>query len=155
MPTCSDKCLHHRCLGVIIFTLGGDSVKSTLKSVHETPNLLQEWNWEENDKSGYSPMLITLGSNKRVWWKCSQGHSYQSTPNNRAAGKGCPYCSGRKALPGVNDLATVNPELAAEWDYERNSDFRIEEVLPFSNKKVSWKCKTCGFMWQATVNINA
>ena len=77
VTTCSDKCLRHSYLGVIIFIFGGDSVKSTLKSVHETPNLLQEWNWEENAKSGYTPMLITLGSNKRVEQMDQDVHTVQ------------------------------------------------------------------------------
>lgn len=33
---------------------------------------------------------------------------------------GCPYCTGRKVLPGFNDLASLEPQVAAQWDTERN-----------------------------------
>ena len=43
-------------------------------------------------------------SHKKVWWKCSKGHSYEAIVSNRTrAGSGCPYCSNKKAGYG-NDL---------------------------------------------------
>lgn len=32
----------------------------------------------------------------------------------------CPYCTGRKVLAGFNDLASLFPKLAKEWDAELN-----------------------------------
>lgn len=37
--------------------------------------------------------------------------------------------------PGINDLRTVNPPLAAEWDTERNGGLRPEDVMAGSEKK--------------------
>ena len=34
----------------------------------------------------------------------------------------CPFCSHKKLLSGYNDLATTYPQIAAEWDYEKNKD---------------------------------
>ena len=31
-------------------------------------------------------------SNKKVWWKCSLGHSWQATISHRTEGTGCPHC---------------------------------------------------------------
>ncbi len=45
--------------------------------------------------------------------------SVDSKQKSRA---GCPYCSGQKVLKGTNDLQTVNPVLAREWDYEKTTD---------------------------------
>mgnify|MGYP001742633097 FL=1 len=52
------------------------------------------------------------GSNTSVLWQCSvnPNHTWKATPYSRTAKKtGCPYCSGRKIGPGVNDLATTHP----------------------------------------------
>ena len=49
--------------------------------------------------------------------KCKEGHEWSGLIANRArkgkADPGCPYCSGRKALAGYNDLATTHPDIAA------------------------------------------
>ena len=52
------------------------------------------------------------GSNTSVLWQCPTNpkHTWKATPYSRTAKKtGCPYCSGRKIVPGVNDLATTHP----------------------------------------------
>lgn len=52
------------------------------------------------------------GSNTSVLWQCpvDSNHTWKATPYSRTAKKtGCPYCSGRKIVPGVNDLATTHP----------------------------------------------
>ena len=52
------------------------------------------------------------GSNTSVLWQCPANpkHTWKATPYSRTAKKtGCPYCSGRKIVPGVNDLATTHP----------------------------------------------
>ncbi len=110
---------------------------------------MAEWNWERN--TGFDPSQLTLGSGKNVWWKCSNGHEWQATVDRRSSGKGCPYCSGRYAVKGENDLQTVNQDLAKEWNYERNNGLTPMDVLPNSNKKVWWKCSK-GHEWQARIN---
>ncbi len=80
-------------------------------------------------------------SNKKVWWIGRCGHSWQARPYSRNGGsRGCPYCTHEKVLPGVNDLLTLNPGLAKEWDYEKNYPLRPEDVMPNSNKKYWWIC---------------
>ena len=56
-----------------------------------------------------------------------------------------------KLKPGVNDLATLSPALAAEWDYEKNHPLTPDKVLPKSNKRVWWKCQVCGHSWRVAV----
>ena len=112
------------------------------------PNLAEEWNYEKNN--GLIPADVTPNSNKKVWWKCSKGHEWQAKVADRNKGRGCPYCSGRYAVKGVNDLQTVDPTLAKEWNYERNNGLTPVDVLPNSDKKVWWKCKN-GHEWQAMI----
>ena len=90
-------------------------------------------------------------SGKKVWWKCSNGHEWQTTISHRTIGSGCPYCSGLKVIKGENDLQTVNPTLANEWNYEKNDGLTPLDVRPSSGKKVWWKCRE-GHEWQATIN---
>jgi len=119
--------------------------------VSDNAQLMAEWNWEKNNKLNFEPELLTLGSNKKVWWKCSKAHEWQARIADRRNGNGCPYCSGRYAIKGENDLQTVNPSIAKEWHYEKNTDLTPANVLPNSNKKVWWKCSK-GHEWQATIN---
>lgn len=112
------------------------------------PLLASEWNYEKN--KNLKPEQFTVGSGKKVWWKCKNGHEWQATIASRNSGNGCPYCSGQKVIKGTNDLQTINPTLVSEWDYEKNTGLTPLDVLPNSNKKVWWKCKK-GHSWQATI----
>ena len=73
-------------------------------------------------------------SNRKVWWKCRDGHSWQAVVSDRASGKGCSYCSGRYAIPGYNDLGTLNGLLAKEWDYDKNGEALPEDFTQGSKK---------------------
>ena len=63
----------------------------------------------------------------------------------------CPYCSSKKILVGYNDLATINPDIANEWNYEKNGQLFPQMVTISSNKKVWWKCAK-GHEWKTAVS---
>lgn len=113
------------------------------------PKLAAEWHPTKN--GSLTPDMVTKGSNKKVWWKCGQGHEWQAQINKRSSGRGCPYCSGRKVLKGFNDLATTNPQLAAEWHPTKNGSLTPDMVNRGSTKKVWWQCGQ-GHEWQSTIN---
>ncbi len=73
-----------------------------------------------------------------------------ATVKDRVSGNGCPFCSGKRVLKGFNDLATTNPVLAKEWDFVKNEK-TPSEVTAGVSYKAFWKCKTCGYSWQAAV----
>lgn len=55
------------------------------------PFIANDWDFSKNDISIES---ITSGSNKKVWWKCPNGHdSYLASVVNRTHGAGCPICN--------------------------------------------------------------
>lgn len=120
-------------------------------SVAKNEKLMKEWNWEKNNALNIFPDQLTCGSSKGVWWRCERGHCWKTAVSNRNRGHGCPYCSGRFAIKGVNDLQTQNPILASEWNYEKNGDLTPEKVTYSSNKKVWWKCKN-GHEWIASIS---
>lgn len=114
------------------------------------PDIAREWDCIKN--APIKPSDIMPNTNKHFWWKCSKGHEWEATPNNRVQGKGCPYCAGLRVIVGENDLLTKNPELAAEWNFEKNYPLRPEDIKSGRNKKAWWKCKRCGFEWEANIS---
>ena len=111
------------------------------------PKLVEEWNYEKNDKE---PQEYLPNSNKKVWWKCKQGHEWRAIIASRNRGIGCPICANQQVLSGYNDLATTNPELLEDWDYNKNK-ITPQKVTGGSDKKVWWCCKQ-GHEWKASIN---
>lgn len=107
-------------------------------------NLVEEWDYNKN--KNFFPNQIGRSSNLKVWWKCSKGHEWKTVVKYRGNGQNCPVCSGRKLVVGINDLKTVNPILASEWDYEKNNKLTPEDVTSGANKKIWWKCDK-GHSW--------
>lgn len=114
------------------------------------PEVAKEWNFEKN---GTGPDSVVFGSNKNVWWKCPVGHEWQAmiSSRTRKRGTGCPYCSGKRIIKGINDLRTLCPEMAKEWNEDKNGQLHSDMVSRSSNKTVWWICNK-GHEWQATVN---
>lgn len=112
------------------------------------PDLARQWHPSRN--GDLSPDRLAPHSNRKVWWQCAHGHAWQATPASRLRGSGCPYCSGRKVLPGFNDLASRYPALAREWKQALNGMLTPQDVTPASHKKVWWQCPA-GHLWQARI----
>lgn len=111
------------------------------------PELLKDWDYEKNT---IKPTEITARANRKVWWKCSKGHSYEATTAHKTEGRGCPYCANKKVLVGYNDLATTHPDLAKEWHPTKNGALKPTDVVAGSAKKVWWKCPK-GHEYQAKI----
>ena len=109
------------------------------------PELVREW----SDKNlPLTPDKITYDSNKIVWWKAACGREWQTSVKIRSKGENCPICSGARVIEGINDLATLKPELVQEWS-EKN-ETKPTEVSIGSHKRVIWKCRH-GHEWEASV----
>lgn len=93
---------------------------------------------------------ITARSARNVWWKDSYGHEWKAPVKNRAKGQGCPVCSNRTVLSGFNDLATLHPSLAKEWDSAKN-DVLLAEVVGSGKKSYWWRCSQ-GHSWKAVID---
>ena len=116
--------------------------------VSDIEPLMQEWDFEKND---ILPQEVTCGSNKRVWWKCQNGHSYQQIVHKKVSrNAGCPVCSGHLTVPGINDLATVYPEIAKEWHPTKNGNLTPSQVVSGSHQTVWWRC-SLGHEWRAEI----
>lgn len=99
------------------------------------------------EADGWDPTTVTAGSNKKLRWKCSNSHTYESTITSRTkTGNSCAICVNQRVLVGYNDLATTHPAVAIiadGWD--------PTTVVWGSNKKKQWKCVK-GHSFEASIN---
>lgn len=80
----------------------------------------------------------TAASNKPALFSCPDpSHEPWSAPISRITVQGsrCPDCSGRRAVKGVNDLATTHPDLAAQL-----ADPSLATTLKAGSGHVYWRC---------------
>lgn len=86
-------------------------------------------------------------SRKTISLKCNEGHIFEESPGVFRKDMCCKFCQGTKVLSGFNDLGTLFPQLADEWDDEAP----IETVSVQSSLRAKWKCAKCGYRWEAFV----
>lgn len=55
---------------------------------------------------------------------------------------GCPYCGHHKVLVGFNDLATFYPEIAKEWNYEKNFPLTPQHYIKGTQLPILFKSKS-------------
>lgn len=115
---------------------------------NKAPDIAALWHPVRNKT--LTPELVTIASSKRVWWKGTCGHEWQSTVAYEVLSGKCPYCTGKRILKGFNDLASQKPDLAQQWNYQRNIDLAPDKVTVGSGKRVWWICEK-GHEWQATI----
>lgn len=119
----------------------------------DRPELLAEW--DEAKNAPLSPRDITYGSKRSVWWKCEKGHAWRAMVYTRTgAGSACPYCAGKKAWAGTNDLASQRPDLAKQWHPTKNRGRPPADVTVGSHYKAWWRCEK-GHEWRAIVKSRA
>ena len=111
------------------------------------PELAREWSEQNQDR----PDTVSPGLNSNRWWKCPAcGREYPATVYNRTHNRSsCPFCAHLKVAPETS-LAAVCPEVAAEWDFEKNAPLRPTDVLPGSDRRVWWRCGK-GHSWKALI----
>ena len=115
------------------------------------PLLVKQW----SEKNKIKPTEVSIGSHKKVIWRCEKGHEWEAAVKSRTINKtGCPYCSHNKVLAGFNDLATLLPDIAAEWS-DRNYPTLPTQVTVFANRKAWWKCKDCGREWNTLISTRS
>lgn len=114
------------------------------------PEIAKEWDYELNGST--KPSGIFAKTNDKYFWKCNKNHSWQASPNARARGRGCPYCSGNKVLEGFNDLLTTHPEIAKEWHPTKNGSLKPTQVSRGRKKPVWFLCPQCETSYKSTIS---
>ena len=116
------------------------------------PQLAAQFAVERN--VGTDLAALSAGSPRKVWWRGACGHEWESSPYNRLLGQGCPFCAGVRVLAGFNDLATLMPDLAAEWHPVKNGDVLPSSVSRSSGKK-AWWIDSFGHEWETKISDRA
>jgi len=99
-----------------------------------------------------TPQQVKLHSRFIAAWVCPKGHSWRAAVRDRATSRSCPACAGRLLIIGVNDLATVNPALATQWDTAPGTNDRApQDVTANVGHRAGWVCHL-GHRWRASVN---
>ena len=111
------------------------------------PDIAKEWSQNNTKK----PDEVTSGSGLVVEWECAKCKQHYKKKISERVKYGCAFCSGHKVITGKNDLKTLYPKVAEEWDYTRNGKLRPENVSAMNTRKIWWRCKVCGKQWQAYV----
>ena len=107
------------------------------------PDLAREW----SDSNGRQPTEFFRNSTYIALWICPECHGqYSARIRDREVGDdACPYCTGKRVLPGFNSFMVKHPEEMEEWDHLNNyllaDPDTISERYP---KKVWWICSKCG-----------
>ena len=109
----------------------------------------EEFLIELKDKNiAYTPLEKYINYNTKISFRCSVGHIFKSTPHDIFDGNGCPYCSGRKALKGFNDLCTTHPLVSESLENKEDG----YNVTFGSHKVLNWICPNCNNVIKSSVN---
>lgn len=114
------------------------SVTNSLATL--SPKVAAQWHPTKNGDT--TPNDVVNGTPKKYWFTCDAGpdHEWEATVDSRTSKKsGCPCCDGKK-LSVTNSLATLSPDVAAEWHPTKNGDTTPADVVNQSNKKYWFQC---------------
>jgi hypothetical protein len=119
----------------------GQRVVAGLNSLGDVmPRFIAEWDQDAN--GDLTPFTVSVGVSRKVGWICDRGHHYEAYIANRTIhGTGCRYCAANAVLPGLNDLPTTHPKLAALWDNQANGDLKPTDVSAGSHTKIHLRCE--------------
>jgi hypothetical protein len=115
------------------------SVTNRLSAV--APELAGQWDVKANGK--LTPDDITVGSDRKVWWRCPAGpdHSWREQPQRRAIRKGCPFCANR-LVSKTNCVATIVPAAVSLWHPTKNGRRTPHNTIAVNHHDAWWLCPT-------------
>ena len=133
-----DDSIAHRTSGRGCPLCAGHRVVAGINDLATThPEIAGEWHRTRN--GDLTPSMVVAGSHKKAWWS-AHGHEWQAMIDNRVRhDHGCSVCRGYTVQAGINDLATIAPEIAAEWHPTRNKK-AASEVMASSHSKAWFRC---------------
>lgn len=114
------------------------------------PKIALEWHPIKN--GNLLPTMIVGGSNKKIWWKCREGHEWQASPNKRTEGTGCPECWKKrigKASRKTVIQYTLDGVLIQSFDSLTDAANTIGTSASGISKCCNGKAKSAaGFVWK-------
>lgn len=73
-----------------------------------------------------------------------------SISDRKSDGSDCPYLSNKAVWPGYNDLLSCFPDIAKEWNSQKNIK-SPSQVNKISRSKFYWTCSICGNVFFTSV----
>ena len=109
--------------------------------------------WHPIKNGDVTPVDVTSQTGTKYWWQCdvAPDHEWEASPASRVgSGSGCPCCAGQK-VSVTNSLATVAPDVAAQW-HRRNGAVTPADVLSQTHTKYWWQCAVVpDHEWEASL----
>ena len=135
------------------------------------PELVNKyWDFERNNLLNLDPKILTLASNKKVWFKCPEDNTeWQSTIVSTISQQwskgnaGCRTCNGtaerkRGEWQRREPLTSEFPDKVAKyWLYEANNELGLDptKLTLGSGKEAFFKCPIDGHEWVAKIALIA
>lgn len=100
-----------------------------------------------SNKNAYASSKVAANSSKKAIFVCPdcgqefRAPIYSVVKSVSHGNTGCPVCSGRKVVPGINDLATQYPKVSAMWS-DKN-DYAPNEIPSYSSRRAIFVCPVC------------
>ena len=90
-----------------------------------------------SEADGWDSTLVTAGSNKKLNWKCTNGHKWKASVAQRTDGHGCPTCSATGFDP--NKKAFLYYLRHDHWGMLQIGITNDPETRIKSHKKLGWE----------------
>ena len=113
------------------------SKENNLAAAH--PELLAEW--DSNRNIDLDPSTLTPYVNKKVWWRCREGHTWEATIYNRSKNRsGCPTCARAASRKySIEDIQVLAKQKGGTC---------LSDDFTSSRLKLKFRCKE-GHVWDA------
>lgn len=109
------------------------------------PSFLDEWDYSKN--FSLDPHKLFPNADVQVGWVCNSGHKWATSLASRVRkDTGCPFCAGRQASPGINDV--FSSDFGASWDFEANGEIDPSWIHRGSRMSYFWVCEE-GHKWKS------
>lgn len=124
-------------------------LNSRVSLLDKVPEITKQWAYDLN--GNIRPEDVTYGSNKKYWFRCEKGHTYEAKPKHKSQPNptGCKICHDTRTRKSPL-LMEVYPELAIE--YSTNNERDLSEITYGYKQKVKWICPNCGYEFWNSVN---
>lgn len=105
--------------------------------------------WHPELNFPLTPYDVVPGSEKEVYWACSEGHVWKAAICSRTKPREsrCPICYPR-TVTRCGPVRPMDPALVQIWHPTKNLPLIPSEIANQSNKKFWWQCEK-GHEWQS------
>lgn len=113
------------------------------------PDVAAGWS-EENYP--LTPDMVTVKCNKKVRWRCQNGHTWEARISDRTDGHGCPVCEQYSRIKRFSDVGIVGTSfdlLSSKFSDENR--ISIDVASGSLRRMYLWKCGSCGEDFRASV----